>query len=101
MKCELHGSGMFMNEKINNLKRASPEKLLELIRLRGSLAQSLQVPLKYAMGLKKSLDGSASPRGAIKAKCLECVGYEDAENRIRDCTVKRCPLLSYRPYQRS
>jgi len=66
---------------------------------RASEAERLSVPLKYALSLSRALSGEASPRQAIKAKCSECVGYEDTENRIRTCTVKKCALLAYRPYK--
>ena len=39
----------------------------------------------------------ASPREAIKAKCLECCWME--EGTIRECTATECPLWSFRPYQ--
>lgn len=47
----------------------------------------------------KSKSGDLPPRGAIKAKCQECVGYEDTTDRIRTCSIWKCPLHSYRPYQ--
>jgi hypothetical protein len=42
---------------------------------------------------------AAPPRAAIKAKCQECVGYEDVTESIRSCRVHRCALWAYRPYQ--
>ncbi len=57
------------------------------------------VPKKYAGTYRRALEGKAPKAGAIKAKCLECVGFEEAQERIRNCTVTRCPLWSYRPYQ--
>ena len=51
--------------------------------------------------VKKSLagafSGSVSPRAAIKAQCLVCVGYDRAA--IRDCSGYSCPLWAYRPFQ--
>jgi hypothetical protein len=47
--------------------------------------------------LTKALDGTASPRGAIKAFCLRCVGY--IRQDVTDCTAVNCPLHQYRPYQ--
>ena len=40
---------------------------------------------------------TASPRQAIKAKCLECCWMDVAG--IRDCTGTACPIWSFRPYQ--
>jgi hypothetical protein len=50
----------------------------------------------------RALAGTASPRAAIKAKCLECVGFVRAD--ITTCTAApgrraACPLWPYRPYQ--
>lgn len=47
--------------------------------------------------LREAFSGSASPRGAIKAACLACVGYDREE--IRNCSGWSCPLWKYRPYQ--
>ena len=41
--------------------------------------------------------GTASPRVAIKAFCLQCVGYVRAD--VKGCTAFACPLWGYRPYQ--
>jgi hypothetical protein len=38
----------------------------------------------------------ASPREAIKAKCLECCNY--SRDEISSCTVVLCPLHNYRPF---
>lgn len=56
------------------------------------------MPKLYQHGYERALRGKASPRQAIKAFCLECVGYE--RNEITQCTDTGCPLYRYRPYQR-
>ena len=38
-------------------------------------------------------------KSAVTAKCLDCVNYENAANRIRECETIRCPLWRFRPYQ--
>ncbi len=40
--------------------------------------------------------GEGSPRQAIKAQCLECMGYDRAA--VRDCATQACPLWRFRPY---
>jgi hypothetical protein len=40
-----------------------------------------------------------SRKAAIKAFCLECVGWEKEEVRL--CTGLACPLYPYRPYHKS
>jgi len=47
--------------------------------------------------LTKAFSGSASPRAAIKAMCLTCVGYD--RETVRNCTGYSCPLWKYRPFQ--
>ena len=47
--------------------------------------------------LSRVFAGMASPREAIKAKCLECVCFCEVE--VRKCTSPGCPLWEYRPYQ--
>jgi hypothetical protein len=42
--------------------------------------------------------GEASPRSAIKAFCLECVGWE--RDAVAECTGFACPLWAYRPSRR-
>ena len=57
------------------------------------------VPKLYSLIYKRSLDGSGGRANAIKAKCYECVGFEDVGNRVGGCKTKRCPLWLYRPRQ--
>ena len=56
-----------------------------------------QAPQKAINSLARAFAGSASPRAAIKAMCLTCVGYE--RMAITNCTGWSCPLWKYRPYQ--
>lgn len=42
--------------------------------------------------------GKCSPRRAIKAQCLECVGFD--RQGITACTCWACPLWNFRPYQK-
>ena len=41
--------------------------------------------------------GKCSPRRAIKAQCLECVGFD--RQAIADCNCWACPLWAFRPFQ--
>lgn len=51
----------------------------------------------YQGVMRKALEGSASPRAAIRAMCLHCVG--DKRLDVTSCTAYACPLYAYRPYQ--
>lgn len=53
-------------------------------------------PSSFGGVLQHAFKGSASPRQAIKAKCLTCSNYQ--RNEITDCTIRLCPLWAYRPY---
>lgn len=46
---------------------------------------------------RKALIGTASPRAAIKAQCLDCTGEDRIA--ITECGDRCCPLWQYRPFQ--
>lgn len=56
-----------------------------------------EAPESAKGSLTRAFSGSASPRAAIKAMCLTCVGYD--RDSIRNCTGYSCPLWKYRPFQ--
>jgi hypothetical protein len=49
--------------------------------------------------ITRAMAGTASPRGAIKAKCLDCCHFDRAE--VAACSVWLCPLHPYRPFQKA
>lgn len=51
------------------------------------------VPPKYRSMYRRALAGR-SRRAAIRAFCLECVGWSAAE--VDGCTAPSCPLYRYR-----
>lgn len=56
-----------------------------------------EAPESAQKTLTEAFSGAASPRKAIKAMCLTCVGYD--RDAIRNCTGYSCPLWEYRPFQ--
>lgn len=56
-----------------------------------------EAPQSCQNTLARAFSGSASPRQAIKAMCLACVGYE--RKSIENCSGWSCPLWKHRPYQ--
>jgi hypothetical protein len=57
-----------------------------------------EVPPKYQATIRRAvIDGKASPRQAIKAQCLACVGF--VREDVTNCTSAMCPLWHHRPYQ--
>ena len=62
-------------------------------KIEAALADATDI---YRELLEKVLTRQASPAKAVKAKCLECVGYSRQE--IVDCSAEGCPLFRYRPF---
>ena len=58
------------------------------------------VPPRFRGLIGKAVTGNASPRQAIRAKCYECMGFEDASKRVDTCSAVCCPLHKYRPRRR-
>jgi hypothetical protein len=56
-----------------------------------------EAPKSAQNSLTRAFSGDSSPRGAIKAMCLCCVGFE--RTAITNCTGYSCPLWKYRPFQ--
>lgn len=56
-----------------------------------------QAPESAKNTLAEAFSGAASPRRAIKAMCLSCVGFD--RGAIKNCTGFGCPLWKYRPFQ--
>lgn len=66
---------------------------------RALMLQQVSEDAPSKLGVFKSVYAStASPRQAIKAKCLECCWMDVAG--IRECTGTACPLWGFRPYQK-
>lgn len=59
------------------------------------------IPERYKRISARAIMGECPPSQAIKAKCLDCVGWELPIENIGKCRAKTCPLHSYRPYQKN
>jgi hypothetical protein len=57
-----------------------------------------QMPKTSVSAYLKASRGRATPRVAIKAFCMECVGWNRIE--VTKCPASACPLWMYRPFQR-
>ena len=72
-----------------------PEALPEQENPLSSVEARLKdMPPKYR-GLYKRAMGGKSKSAAIRAFCLECMGWVGSE--VRRCTAPACPLYPYRP----
>jgi hypothetical protein len=60
-------------------------------------AEIARTPISARGIVARAFAGTASPRQAIKARCLQCSNYQRDE--ITNCTVVGCALHAYRPYQ--
>lgn len=56
-----------------------------------------QIPPRYKGIYDKAMRGR-SPKSAMQAFCLECVGW--VKDEVTKCTDPECPLYPYRPYQK-
>lgn len=59
----------------------------------------MSISNSYSRQYDKFMANPTSRARAVKAKCLECVNFEDAVNQVGGCTVTKCPLWAFRPYQ--
>lgn len=53
------------------------------------------IPLSYKELMAKAFSGT-SIAAAVKAKCRDCCGFENASERVRNCTITTCPLWAIR-----
>ena len=56
-----------------------------------------KTPSLSAGMVKRAFVATASPRQAIKAKCLACSNWQREE--VEFCRIDTCPLWAYRPYR--
>jgi hypothetical protein len=56
-----------------------------------------ETPPRFKVLALKVLEGRVTPRQAIKAKCLDCMGYIIKD--IRNCPSTTCELHRFRPFQ--
>ena len=56
-------------------------------------------PETCRLGYVRAAVGIASPRAAIKAFCLACVGWD--RKAVAQCTALACPLYANRPFRAS
>lgn len=80
---------------MNTPEYVSPEQNYEARKVKRLEVIGRDAPSKRKL-FEKVFRGEASPRQAIKAFCLECIGFEIDE--IRRCSAPTCPLRAYRPY---
>jgi hypothetical protein len=57
------------------------------------------IPKAYQGVWMRALHGRAKA-AAIKAKCQDCVGWEDVAKNVGMCAAVTCPLWPHRPYQK-
>lgn len=57
------------------------------------------VPPRYQRSWLNAVLGESSSKKCIRAKCQECVGWEDVNVRVSTCDIDTCALWAQRPYQ--
>lgn len=81
-------------QEINSHHSTPPPATTRLERIECLVSSA---PRSVQKSLRRAFSGAASPRQAIKAQCLVCVGYD--RSAIKNCAGYSCPLWSYRPFQ--
>lgn len=77
-------------------KRRKPPRLRSDTELVAIDARIAQMPSSCRAVYRRAVKGK-SQAAAIKAFCLECVGWARAE--VTSCTAPACPLFMYRPFR--
>ena len=62
--------------------------------IRAKAERGSPVPNKYIPTFRRAFTGGNRRRDAIRAFCLECVGF--SESGVLECTAISCPLNLYR-----
>lgn len=64
-------------------------------------AMLAKVPLSAKGLFLRVFSGTGNSRSqAIKARCIQCAGFENVRDEVGNCTVYDCALWQFRPYQR-
>jgi hypothetical protein len=89
-------------EQLRDIRDPSKMSIPSNFPVNKSLYEELirSVPSIYRYKYHKALNGESKAE-ALRVKCYECVGFEDVKNRVGNCTVWKCPLWQFRPYQSS
>ncbi len=62
-----------------------------------AITKKLKWVPKAAVNTFKRAYSGASKAAAVKAMCLECIGFIREE--VRSCSAPTCPLWPYRPFR--
>ena len=81
---------------MSNEEKSDSSELARFTDATGEVFEE-SVSVMYRGAYQKALNAECSPREAIKAFCLHCVGYARVD--VTNCTAPRCPLFQFRPYQ--
>ena len=93
-------------EAMAEAKARAKEALDDRVRLFKKEAKAHHVkmfdntPVRYKKTWLDCYQGLATRNQAIRAKCYECVNYEDVQNNVGGCTSRTCPIWHYRPLQK-
>ena len=91
-------------EKLKALDRKSYSAILAETELAAKTALSNAriefsklVPRSYRNLWLKYFIEQKSRAAAIKLKCYDCMGFENARQRVDECDCETCPLPPFRP----
>lgn len=89
-----------MKTKKDELNTSNDQKIYTKDDYSNSMLEISKKTALNTKGLFNSLSSKPTRTRAIKAKCIDCMGFERYSVRIHNCSTTLCPLWIFRPYQR-
>lgn len=78
------------SDRMARIKANLPERTFKMVS---------GAPPTYQGRLAKAVLGECSLTTAVRAKCEDCVGWEEVQKRVGGCKSYSCALWHWRPYQ--
>ncbi len=92
------GMGSFYRKRLETSSRSfNSDNYIEAGEM-SILSKAKDMPEIYKKNYLATVAGTASPRNAIKAFCIECMCYVRSE--VTKCSTIECPLNLFRPYRK-
>ncbi len=98
-KIQIMGVVCFYHKRLETSSRSFNSNYYTEAGEMSILSKADDMPAIYKKNYLAAVSGKASPRNAIKAFCIECMGWQRAE--VSNCTSIECPLNLYRPYRKA
>ena len=93
---QAHKDAMRAGRKATTTARKQRRTIAMLVSELEELKHACKYLPSVETAFRNAFSGTSKAAG-IKAKCIQCSGYQKAE--IANCKVSACALFRYRPYQ--